>query len=191
MIPLELLVGFLGDSWKHPKIRRAGWAALTAALADFAILAAFWAPAAWSRHQLEKAIDANRSARLEAARTLQTAEAYSRLSRLAGVLEAKWNTPATQAGLVESVTRSASRHRLKVLSQDFDVKSLPEGGTAFEQNLSLSGDYPCLREFLDGLEDLPTLTLVRQARLEREGTGAIQVRAVLELWTYQKTPGGA
>ncbi len=191
MIPIRPLAGFLKDSWKHPKVRRAGWAALAAALADFMALAAFWAPAAWSHCQLERAIDADRSTRREAARTLQTAQAYSRFSSLSGDLEAKWNTPVTQAGLVESLTRSAARHHLRVLSQDFNVKSLPEGGTAFEQNLSLSGDYAAIREFLGGLEDLPCLTLVRQARLEREGTGSAEVRAVLELWTYEKTAGGA
>ncbi len=191
MISVRLLGGFILDAWKHRKVRRAAWAALAFALADFLILVFFWMPAAWGHHQLEKAIGDNRSARLEAAHARETTEAYERLSRLAGALEIKWKTPVTQAGLVESLTRSAARHRLRILSQDFEVKSLPEGGMAFEQNLSLAGDYASLREFLGGLDGLPTLTVVSQARLEREGAAGGEVRANLLLLTYQKSSGGA
>lgn len=191
MRPLKPLIGFLKDSWKHPKIRRAGWTALAAAGVDLLVLAFFWIPAAWGHHQMEQAIEGERHARIQAAQAAETAQAYDQLSRRAALLEAKWRTPVTQAGLVESLTQSAARHRLKVLSQDFDVKNLPDGGTAFEQNFSVSGDYPSLRRFLDGLENLPTLTVVRQARLEREGPVGSRVRAVLGLWTYQKKLGGA
>ncbi len=190
MIPFRPLGGFILDAWKHPKVRRAAWAALAFALVDFLILAAFWMPAAWGHHRLKNAIDDYRSAKLEAAHAKETVESYDRLSRLSQTLETKWKTPVTQSGLVESLTRSAAKYRLKVLSQDFEVKSLAGSGTAFEQNLSLSGDYTSLRRFLDGLEDLPTLTVVRQARLDREGGAGGRVRATLLLLTYQKNQGG-
>jgi len=191
VIPLRQIAGFARDAWRHPKVKRAGLAAGILVLADLLILAGFWLPAALSHHRLESAIEARRSAKLAAARALETAQSYDRLSHRSEALEAKWKTPVTQSGLVESLTRSAARHGLKVLSQDFDVKSLPGGGRAYEQNLSLSGDYTSLRRFLSGLEDLPTLTVVEQARLEREGAAGGKVRAVLVLLTYQKTAGGA
>jgi hypothetical protein len=191
MIPLRQLGGFFRDAWKHPKVRRASGAALAFAGVDLLILAAFWMPAAWEHHRLEKALEDDRNAKLEASQAREFVLGYVRLSRLAEILEAKWKTPVTQAGLVESLTRTAALHRLKVLSQDFDEKSLPEGGTALEQNLSLSGDYASLREFLGSLESLPTLTVVSQARLERVGSSGGKVQATLLLLTYQKSPGGA
>lgn len=190
MIPVRLFGGYLQDAWKHPKLQRAALAASVFAFLDLLILVVFWMPAAWGHYQLEKAIEENRSARLKAAHSREAVESYARLSHLAGIFEDKWKTPVTQAGLVESLTRSATRHRLRVLSQNFDVKNLPDGGMVFEQNLSLSGNYESLRDFLGGLDDLPNLTVVRQARLEREGEAGAKVRATLLVLTYQKSPGG-
>lgn len=190
MTPLRTVIGVGKEAWRHPKVQRAAWAALAAALLDLVVLAFFWMPSALSHRNLEKAVDDHRAARLEAERSLETAQAFDRLSRRAKLLESKWETPVTQAGLVESLTRAAAKRRLKVLSQDFGLKSLPGGGKAVEQNLSLGGDYPGLRGFLDDLDNLPTLTVVRQARLERVGSGGGAVRATLFLSTYQKSPSG-
>ncbi|MGH7739112.1 MAG: hypothetical protein ACREL1_03090 [bacterium] len=185
------LSGFLARVLNHQKVRRAVWAALIAGTVDLLLFCFFWMPAALDHHGLEKSIGGYRRAKLESEKSQETARVYEDLNRRSLLLSAKWKAPATQASLVESVTRIASRRHLKVLAQDFEMKKSPGGGTDFEQNLSLSGGYGALREFLDDLDNLPTLTLVRQARLERGSSLTGEMRATLLLSTYrQSSPEG-
>lgn len=185
------MTAFGRQAWKHPKVRRAGLAALAVALLDLVVLAFVWAPAAWDCRRLERNIFARRESRMEAQRALDTARAFGDLDRRARALQVKWETTVTQAELVESLTRAAAKRHLKVLSQDFEVKTLTDNGKVLEENLTLAGGYPALREFLEDVGNLSTLTVVRQARLEKGGPGGDGLRATLLLATYQRNHGGA
>jgi hypothetical protein len=174
---------------QHPKTKRAVWAGALFLAVDMLLLAALWAPAAYRHHQLEKAIADHREAVLEADRAQATSENYGRLVKRVRNLEAKWETPVTQSGMIEVLTKLASKDRLTVISQDFDSAS-PKVGKSLEQSISLQGNYQALRRFLVDLENLKTLTLVEQARLERAGEGGNLLRAALKLCTFSRPASG-
>jgi Tfp pilus assembly protein PilO len=183
------LLSFCRYALLHPKVKRAAWAACLLLALDLLVLALFWGPIAFQHYRLEKGIRDYRRAEREARQAQENSRQYEQLVKRAGSLEAKWETPVTQAQLIESLTRLSSKNGLKVISQDFDVAPARGGGQSFRQNLALVGGYTSLRRFLTGLESLPSLTVVEEARLEREGEGLSGVRASLQLSTFTKSPG--
>jgi hypothetical protein len=183
------LLGFCRYTLLHPKVKKAAWAACLCLVLDLLVLALFWGPVAFQHHRLEKGIRDYRRAEREARQAVENSQQYEQLVKRAASLEAKWETPVTQSELIESLTRLSSKNGLKVISQDFDVTPGKGGGQSFRQNLALAGSYASLRHFLAGLENLPSLTVVETARLEREGLAGSEVRASLQLSTFTKFPG--
>lgn len=151
------------------------------------VLAFFWYPAAQVHYGLQREISRYHQAQEDASQAKETAEIYADLEKRVKVLDIKWNNSVTQSDLIGSLGKLASKNRLKIISQDFDAAAAKSDGNFFKQNLSLDGSYPALRHFLADLEVLPTLTIVKQACLERAGTEGSQVRANLELATYINT----
>jgi Tfp pilus assembly protein PilO len=173
----------------HPPLRMAAWAAAFFLALDLVVLVGFWGPAAFRHHWLEKSIGEYRRTEREMRQAGEYAGRYEQLVKKTDRLEAKWKNSATQADLIESLTRLSSKNKLKVVSQDFDVAPAKGGGQSLKQNLALVGNYTSIRHFLDDVESLPTLTVVEQARLERAGETGSKVRAILQLCTYIKPIG--
>ncbi|HXL73968.1 MAG TPA: GspMb/PilO family protein [bacterium] len=184
---LAAVLDFIGEALGHPKVKRAAWAAAGLLTLDFLVLAFVWYPAAQVHFGLQREISRYHQAREDASRAEESAEIYANLEKRVKVLDVKWNYSVTQSDLIGSLGSLASKNRLKIVSQDFDAVSPQSGGNLFKQNLSLDGSYPALRHFLADLEALPTLTVVKQARLERAGVEGSQVRANLELATYSQS----
>jgi hypothetical protein len=183
------ILAFCRYALRQPKVKRAAWAACLWLGLDLLVLALFWGPAAFQHHRLEKGIQDYRRSEREARQAVENSRRYEELVKRAANLEAKWETPVSQAGLIESLTRLCAKNGLRVVSQDFDVTPAKGGGQSFRQNLALVGSYSSLRRFLAGLEGLPSLTVVEQSRLERESEGASRIRASLQLSTFTKSSG--
>ncbi len=187
MIFYRQIVEFCFYSLKHPRVKVAAVAAIFIFGVNLILFLFFCMPAALQNHRLQRAIDDHQSKILEINRAQTLADRYENLSKRVSVLETKWASPNTQSELIRSLDRLAAKEGLKVVSQDFDLQPSGGSGKCFVQNITLTGNYVSLKKFLDELENLPTLTLVEQARLERIGEG-VQVRANLELTTYNKSP---
>jgi Tfp pilus assembly protein PilO len=175
---------------KHPKMKMAFGTALGLGALDLLVLAFFWWPSAYQHHQWVKKTDDCRREQLEAGRAQETALRYGKLSKRVRLLETKWETAATQSALIESINRLASKDGLRVVSQDFEMENAKSGGKSLKQGLSLTGSYGSLKQFLADLENLKTLTVVEQARLERAGEGGSRVQAVLKLRTFSRPVSG-
>jgi hypothetical protein len=186
MIPLSSILEFLPYALKHPQVRRAAGAAIGGVVLAFLMMALFWWPVAQVHHGLEKSIEHFRQAQRDTIRSNETALNYRQLLQRSGLLETRWATPVSESSLIESLGQLASQNQLKVLSQDFVETPGKEGREVFQQNLSLNGTYPALRRFLSGLENLPTLTIIRQIRLERSEDKSARVRADIQLTTFAK-----
>lgn len=171
---------------KHRSVKRVLIAAGILLAVDFLLFGFFWWPAAWHHHELQKQIDQVRFHQQEAQQALETAQDYVSLTKLSKSLESKLETPTTQSKLIEFLTRLASQNSLKVISQDFDSKEEGPAG-AFKQNVNLEGTYTSVRHYLSDLENLPTLTLVRQIRMESAGEESGRVRVFLTLLTLEKS----
>jgi hypothetical protein len=188
MKPLLAFPVFFRYALLHPKVKRAALAASFFLVLDLVLLAVFWGPAAFRYYRLEKGIEDFRQAEKTTQQAREEAQLYGQLVKRVKVLESKWDTAVTQSGLIKSLTKLSAKNGLKVVSQDFDVAAARGGGRSFKQNLALVGTYTSLRRFLEDLENLPTLTVVQQARLERVGEAGGQVRAILQLCTYTQSP---
>jgi hypothetical protein len=180
---------FFFYSLKHPKVKLATGAAVFFLVLDLILFCFFWLPVALQNHRLQKGIEDHQKEVLEISRAQALADRYEYISKRVNILESKWASPVSQSELIRSLDRLAAREGLKVISQDFDLHPSVGNGECFIQNITLIGNYRSLRKFLDDLEDLSTLTLVEQARLERVGDGA-HVRANLVLTTYNKSSFG-
>ena len=174
---------------RHPKVRKALVTFLGFLAADLVLMVVLWAPAAIRHHQLKKGIGEYHRAQEEALSAQETAAHYQELVRSTGSLLGQWENPVNQSGLIQSLTRLAAKSELKIISQDFDTAVSKGGGHLFKQNLSLAGTYGELRRFLADIENLPNLTVVEQTRLERAGEGGSQLRAFLQLCTYNNSSG--
>lgn len=189
MTPLAPFGEFLPHAIRHPKVRMALRVLAGLCCLDLLVAAFFFCPAAWRHHQLAGGIAAYRNSQREAAEARQRALQYGELLQRVSVLEEKWKAPAAQSALISAVNRFASRNGLRVVSQDFESEKTKTGVESLNQEISLQGSYRALRGFLADLEDLGTLTVVEQTRLERAGQGGNSLRAVLKLRTF--SPGGS
>jgi len=176
-------------SLRHPKVRRAAYAAAALGVLDLLVLGILWAPVALRHHGLADSLEKRRQAEAQTQKALDEAGRCRELEKRVGFLEAKWRTPATQSDLVDSITGLARRQGLRVLAQDFSAADEGKDKGVFRQTLTLAGSYASLRRFLSGLEDLPTLTVAQQARLEQGAGPGGSLRATLQITTF--TRGGA
>jgi len=187
MIFYRQIMEFCFYSLKHPRVKIAAMAVGFIFGVNLILFGFFYMPVALRNHQLQKAIDDHQNKISEINREQALIGRYENLSKRVSFLETKWAASNSQSELIRSLDRLAAKEGLKIVSQDFDLQPSGTGGKCFVQNITLLGNYKSLKIFLDELENLPTLTLVEQARLERVGEGA-QIRANLELTTYSKSP---
>lgn len=180
--------GLLRPVLKRPKVRRALGAAFFLLAADLVLALSFWGPAALERRDLRGSIDALHETRRESREAARAAREFKELDRRVADLETRLAVPASQSGLVRSLTQSASRHGLRVLSQDLDLSDATGGAKVFRQNLSLAGSYAALRAFLLDLEGVAHLTVVEDLEIESGGKDS-GVRAALRLSTYHRPLG--
>ena len=176
---------------KHPGVKRVVAVSAVLLAVDILLIGTFWGPVAWRHHELQKKVDDYRLRKRNDLLAQETADTYTRMMIRVKVLDGKLEKHSTQSELIESLSRLASRNRLRILSQDFDVTSKNNVGfSSFKQNVSLVGSYSSIRHYLTDLENLPTLTILQQARLERAREKGNQVRGVFELLTFEKSSGG-
>lgn len=179
-------------SLKHPRVKRVVVVLTVLLVVDIFLLGVYWWPAAWHHHEIQKQIDDYISRKAEAQQVGEMAGLYTLLLKRVKTLESKLQTASTQSELIESLTRLASQNGLRIISQDFDTtKNNRAGFTSFKQNITLAGGYSSIRRYMIDLENLPTLTIVQQARLERAGDTNNQVRATFQLLTFEKPSLGA
>lgn len=177
---------FLWSAVRYPKVR---WALAALALAgtlDAGVTAFAWAPA-WIRHgRLEGELRRAREEEREAVEAEKAAHRYGNLAGRVRALTTRWEAPVGQAEVIRSLDDLAARCGLKILSRDFDVSGDEprEASPAFRQTLVVSGPYASVRRFMVGMEDLPTLTVVRQVRMDRREEGAGGVQATFLISTF-------
>jgi hypothetical protein len=109
------------------------------------------------------------------------AQAESRLTRF----ETQWKRPVTQAEWTESLSTSAGQHGLRVAALAFDEgKKIPERVSMVVQ-VTLEGPSRGLRQWLARTDDLPGLSELREARIERLSGAPGRVRAQLRIAVFK------
>lgn len=189
MNQLQRLRGDFLYALRHPKVKRAYGAASGFLTLAFVVFLFFFLPFAIHHHQLAGGIADYREAQWERDKAQEASKNFALVSQRAGVLEKQLGAHETQSSLVGLLSRLASKNGLKVVSQEFSGKESAGSGQTLTQDLTLQGSYPSLRSFLTGLENLPALTVVEEAHIERMGEGGRGIRVVLKLTTFQRHPG--
>ncbi len=188
---LEAILSSLQEAARHPTLRIAIRGGLI--LTGFLIVAAamFWWPAHRELASVQAAVEEKRRALVTHMQAGEIAETYKTSLELVPRFEKRLGATLSQAELVESLGKLASRQALRVLAQSFDQRADAEAHEVLALELTLAGDYTGIRGFLGGLDELPVLLEVTEMRLERgrQGSGAL-LQVQLRLAVYRQTGGG-
>ncbi len=189
MKPLSGVMSTVRYSVRSQAVRRGMYAASLALVILLGIAFGWWGPAKREAESLEKTLDANHVATVQALRMAELARAHDDALRAVAKLENKLTVAASQADLIQGVAKLAAQHGVRVIAQSFDEGRGLQNDSALYMELGLAGSYLALRGMMNDLATLPMWTEVVEARLDRSGENSAPVRAQLRLLTF-RTPKG-
>lgn len=173
-------------SMHHPWVRAGLASALVASMVFMVVALFYWRPIHQEEVQLSGQIRRQRTELVRAMQDAALARTYASTRKAVGQLEGKLDAESGQAALVNNVTALAQRSHVSVIGESYQEGQGQDGYVPLYQVIALQGDYRDVRQFLFGVNDLPTWTVVQETRLERMHAGG-GVKATLTLVTYRKT----
>lgn len=172
-------------SLRHPRVRASiiGFA-LSGGLA-LIVGIAYWWPVSHAVSQLENEIANRRREIANAEYNVKLAQTSGYAAQQMDVIEKKLDTSVTQAGLVQSIAVLARRNNVKIISEAYEEGRAIDGYAPLVHELTVQAGYAELRSFIAGVQQLPTLTIVQEAILERSLKSSV-VKAQLNIITYRR-----
>lgn len=186
---LELVPIRLRYSLRHPAVRAGGILAVTLALCSLLVLLAWWGPMKVEQWRYQEAAAAKRKAWLDGKRALELSQANRKANATVALLERKLNSELNQAQAVQTISRLAANHGVRVLSQSFEAGKKQEQVAVLFIDLTLLGSYQGLREMLEDLPGMSGWVEVLEANLDTAVNGGAQVKAQLTLAAYRYPRG--
>lgn len=175
-------------SVRHP-LARAGVRVLLGAALMLGGALALWWPAQHASDGLQAQIAAKRRALVETQQADELLRRYAGAQQSVPVLEKKLGQSVSQAQLVESLSRLAHRHGVRVASETYEEGRSTGGQALLLAELTVQGGYSAVRNFLRDLPTLPMWTEVHEVRFEAT-RGSATVRGRIRVATYRAAPGG-
>lgn len=171
---------------RHPWVRRGLGSAIVVAVLLLAVVLFYWRPAHSEHEQLFDRVVSLRRELVKSMQDQTLAKTYADTRKTIARLEKKLNAESGQAALVNNVTQLAQNSGVQVISESYQEGKEDSGYVPLFQIIVLKGAYKDMRQFLMGVQQLPTWTVVQETRLERPHDGK-GLKATLTLVTYRKT----
>lgn len=173
---------------RHP-LARLGVRALLAAGTVLVGALALWWPAQHADSGLQAQIAAKRRALVEVQQADELLRLYTSAQKSVPLLEKKLEQSVSQAQLVDSLSRLARQHGVRVASETYEEGRSSGGQALLLAELTVQGSYGAVRNFLRDLPTLPMWTEVHEVRLEA-ARGSAAVRGRIRVATYRAAPAG-
>lgn len=173
---------------RHP-LARTGVRALLGAVLVMAAALVFWFPAQHTNARLEAQITAKRRTLVETKQADELLRLYASAQKSVPLLEKKLEQSVSQAQLVDSLSRLARQHGVRVASETYEEGRSAGGQALLLAELTVQGSYGAVRNFLRDLPTLPMWTEVHEVRLEA-ARGSAAVRGRIRVATYRAPPAG-
>lgn len=175
-------------AFRHPRVRVG-----VAGLAFFGILTlvvggGYWWPSIHTVNQLKSELDARRHEIARAEYTAKLQQVSSSAVLKIKQIEKKLDTPVTQATVLQNMEGLARQSHVKILSSSYEEGKVKDGYSPLVSELTVQADYSSLRLFIEGIQDLPTFTVVQEAVLNRSPSSS-DIKAQLTVVTYRHTGG--
>lgn len=175
-------------SFRHPRVRVG-----VAGLALFGVLAlvvgmTYWWPSIHTVNQLKSELDARRHEIARAEYTAKLQQVSSSAVLKIKQIEKKLDTPVTQATVLQNMEGLARQSHVKILSSSYEEGKVKDGYSPLVSELTVQAGYSSLRLFIEGIQDLPTFTVVQEAVLNRSPSSS-DIKAQLTVVTYRHTGG--
>ena len=173
----------LRHSLRHPLVR-AGLAATALLVPAAVVVIAMWWPLHEQKLQLEEEVTALTESIRDRAGVAAAAAAYTRSKQGAALLEAKLKHAATQAQLVDDLSRLARANGVRIVSETYEEIRRPSGQALLNADLVVRGSYASTRKFLQALSTLPTWSEIDEVTLEK-GREPNTIAGKLRIVTYR------
>lgn len=168
---------------RHPWVRAAGFVSVLLTLVSLLLWATYWWPVRQEVHGLVERINEVRSDTVHAMQAADVLRAYQKVKQQVEQLDVKLGAQSPQATLVPALSALAKKCNARILSQAYEEGKVEGDYVPLYLDLSIQASYADLRRFILGLAQLPTWTLVQEARLTQVDS---KTKAHFRLVTYRK-----
>ena len=175
-------------SLRHPRVRASIAGLMVSVLLLVIVGLAYWWPARDAAENLSARIDDRRREIANADFSAQLAQVSGRAAQQVAQIEKKLDASVTQAVLVQNLAALALRHNVKIISEAYEEDKSKNGYSMLVHELTLQAEYPELRSFIEGLQGLPTFTVVQGAILGYS-SNSLAIKVQLNMVTYRRTAG--
>lgn len=172
-------------SLRHPRVRLGLIGMVFTSLVWVSIGLFYWLPTINALERAQAELHDRRFAIADEEFKAKLADASGLASMQMAQVEKKLDIAVTQTALVQNMAMLARRNNIKILSESYE-EGRPKGGYApLMQVIIVQAGYAELREFIAGVHQLPSLTLVQEAMLSRS-SGSSVLKAQLRIVTYRR-----
>lgn len=175
-------------SLRYPLVRRslAGLIASIILLAGVAAL--YWWPAREAMGSLDDRIADKRREIADATFSAQLDRVSRNAASRVVQMERKLDADVTQAELVKNLALLAQDCNVEIVSESYEEGQPEAGYLSLVHGVMLQAQYPDIRNFIMGVQGLPTFTVVKRAVLGSVSDSE-DVRVQLDMITYRKVTG--
>jgi len=150
----------------------------------------YWWPVWNDRQQLMQEINERRHALVEANYAEQVEQAAKHASEQLDKVEKRLEASVSQTSLVQHISVLAKKNHVHILSETYDEGKIKDGYLPLVHELTLHASYANLRGFILGLQELPTISIVQEATLEKASHSKL-LKAQIRMVTYSRAQGHA
>lgn len=179
------LITHIKFSFRHPVVRRGGIAATVASVVFIITLLFVWYPAASKHQEIKQDISLLRDQLVTLNKLNGLSRTYYATEETLERVERKLNSSISLAEFTSALNRLASKNNIKIINKVSRESQLKQNYKIQHQELTLQGGYRAIRYFMLGLRDMPTWTLITEARLKKK-KGSDELIVDFVIASYQK-----
>lgn len=170
----------------HPLVKLCGASALLSLLLCLLVVTQLWYPAHKQVMQVEYKTQKLETEMRALIAQQQLAQQYRETLKAVLALENKLEADTTQARLINNLNALAKRHRVSLISDSSSEGRRRGAIMPLLQDVVIEGRYPGVRRLIQGIDQLPTWTVVQEIIIAAEQKNSATVVGTLKLVTYRQ-----
>lgn len=174
-------------SFRHPVVRKGGFAALLSLFVLALVVVFAWYPSMIKHNETEQSVSQLRNKLISLNRLGEFEQVYDVMAETLQNVDKKLNSSTSLAEFTRTLYSLANKNNVKIVSKTSRDSQLKGGYKILYQELTLQGRYKSIRLFISSLRNMPSWTLIKDARLKRKkGSDELIGDFVLVSYTKQK-----
>lgn len=155
-------------SFRHPVVKTGGFVFLFSLVVLSLVIVLVWLPPKTEYSETEQTVNQIKNEIIVLNQLAGISPGYDAMSETLIKIDQKLKSSTSLAEFTRKLYSLADKYKVKLVSKTSRDGQVKDGYKVLYQELTLQGRYESIRQFISSLRDMPSWTLIKDARLKRK-----------------------